>query len=43
MYKTYENKLTATEMKMLRMAAEVTKLDRIKSIHIRASLRVKFV
>ena len=41
MYKTYENKLTATEMKMLRMTAGVTKLDRIKSTRIRGSLGVK--
>ena len=40
MYKTYEIKLTATEMKMLRMTAGVTKLDHIKSKHIRGSLFV---
>ena len=41
MYKTYESKLTATDMKMLRMSAGVTKLDRIRSTKIRGSLRVK--
>lgn len=37
----HENKLTATEMKMLRMSSGVTKLDHIKSEHIRGSLQVK--
>lgn len=41
MYKTYESKLTATEMKMLRMAAGVTKLDKIRSSRIRGSLHIK--
>ena len=40
-YKKYEDKLTATEMKMLRMTAGVTKLDRIRSSRIRGSLHVK--
>ncbi|GAB0089080.1 hypothetical protein DMENIID0001_035590 [Sergentomyia squamirostris] len=41
MYKKYESKLTATEMKMLRMSAGVTKLDHIKSTFIRGSLFVE--
>jgi len=41
MQKKYESKLSATEMKMLRMTAGVTKLDRIKSSKIRGSLHVK--
>lgn len=41
MYDTYERKLDATEMKMLRMTAGVTKLDHIKSKHIRGSLFVQ--
>lgn len=41
MYKKYESKLTAAEMKMLRMTAGVTKLDRIRSTKIRGSLHVK--
>jgi len=41
MQKKYESKMTATEMKMLRMTAGVTKLDRIKSSKIRGSLHVK--
>lgn len=38
MYKTYENRLTATEMKMLRMSAGVTKLDRIRSTMLKSQL-----
>ena len=41
MYRTYESKLTAAEMKMLRMTAGVTKLDRIRSKKIRGSLHIK--
>ena len=41
MYKTYESKLTAAEMKMLRMTTGVTKLDHIKSKYIRGSLFVQ--
>ena len=41
MYKSYENKLTASEMKMLRMAAGVTKRDKIRSTRSRKSLEVK--
>lgn len=41
MYKSYENKMTAAEMKMLRMTAGVTKRDRIRSNHIRGSLYIK--
>lgn len=37
----HQKKLTATEMKMLRMSSGVTKLDHIKSKHIRGSLQVK--
>ena len=40
-YKTYESKLTAAEMKMLRMTAGVTKLDHIKSKYIGGSLFVR--
>lgn len=41
MLKKHEGKMTATENKMLRMTAGVTKLDMIKSSHIRGSLHVK--
>ena len=41
MYETYASKLNATEMKMLRMAARMTKRDRIRSTRIRKSLHVK--
>jgi exonuclease III len=41
MYKSFENKMTATEMKMLRMSMGVTKLDRIKSTRIRGSMHIK--
>lgn len=40
-YNEYIQKLIATDMKMLRMAAGVTKKDKIKSEHIRGSLQVK--
>ena len=39
--RNHEKKLTATEMKMLRMSAGVTLLDHIKSDHFRGSLQVK--
>ena len=39
-FSKHEKKLTATEMKMLRMSAGVTLLDHTKSDHIRGSLKV---
>lgn len=41
MQKKFESKVTATEMKMLRMTTGVTKLDKIKSSRIRGSLQIK--
>lgn len=41
MYRQFEDKLTSAEMKMLRITAGVTKLDRIRSVRIRSSLHVK--
>ena len=41
MYNSYNDKLTAAEMKMLRILAGVTKVDHIKSSFIRGSLQVK--
>ena len=41
MYKEYEGKMTAAEMKMLRMTHGVTKLDHIKSKYIRGSLLIE--
>ena len=40
-YKNMESKVNAAEMKMLRMAARVTKRDKIRSTRIRASLHIK--
>jgi hypothetical protein len=37
----HEKKMTATEMKMLRMSCGVTKLDHIKSSFIRGSLKIE--
>ena len=41
MYKAYESKISAAEMKMLRMSAGVIKMDHIKSTYIRGSLFVE--
>jgi len=41
MYKEYEGKMTAAEMKKLRMTHGVTKLDRIKSKYVRGSLFIE--
>lgn len=40
-YKEYLQKLNTAEMKMLRMASGVTKLDKIRNEHIRGSLQIK--
>ena len=40
-YKAYDDKMTAAEMKMLRMSHGVTKMDRIKSSYIRGSLFIE--
>jgi uncharacterized protein YllA (UPF0747 family) len=41
MYEKYGRDLTTAEMKMCRMSLGVTKLDHIKSQHIRGSLHIK--
>ena len=41
MYEKYGRDLTTAEMKMCRMSLGVTKLDCIKSQHIRGSLHIK--
>lgn len=40
MYENFNSKLTAAEMKMLRISAGVTKLDMIRSTKIRGSLHI---
>src|SRR5687768_1391985 len=41
MYEKFEKDLTTAEMKMYRMSLGVTKLDHIKSQHIRGTLNIK--
>ncbi|GAB0096098.1 hypothetical protein DMENIID0001_115620 [Sergentomyia squamirostris] len=41
MYRDFEKKLNATDMKMLRILSGVTKLDHIRSTRIRGSLHIK--
>lgn len=41
MYREYENKINAADMKMLRISSGVTKLDHIRSTRIRGSLHIK--
>ena len=41
MYKRFEDKITAADMKMCRIACGVTKLDHIRSTKIRGSLHIK--
>ncbi|KAI5717346.1 hypothetical protein M8J77_004248 [Diaphorina citri] len=43
MYKTYSNKLSTTETRMLRMSGGVTLKDRIKNIYIRGSFGVRAI
>lgn len=41
LYNKHLKQLTATEMKMLRISSGVTKLDKLKSDHIRGSMHIK--
>ena len=40
-YKEFESRITAAEMKMLRMTCGVTKMDHVRSTRIRGSLHIK--